>query len=459
MLFAEEVCFGYCLFLFWLLELQRMVLKKLWVLIFFSASISATTWVDRVAQLSRAAKNFGAMVVSGGTRLLPMPTKNLEEEPPILNKRVQNFNWDEFERLVKSEENSRLSAQEFQRFLDLLNEHRRLEGQVAFEAPTNSGKWVCDNPIPVHQIPGMRMAGCGSSKTDAHQSYFSGEVWKIIKKENPATHESDRAVAMIRSMMQREQLLQVDKRGRTFLHWAVEKNFDPMVSVLIQQMPCLIGMEDTEGNTVLHLAAKNGHKEMLLGLLWHQNMSHNILIKKNKDGLDALQLAAYHGYIHSFYYVVEKVLGLNKGVLAQELDEIHAGSSTLLGMFSRNWIDGFGLREASVLAAQQGHRSCAQLINQLIDAFHGIFSSNNSRQEDAFPRESGFNNPRQEYDALLKSLGVDPQYYSSQASAEQLRHGYRLAALRLHPDHNRSQTAENDFKKLATLAEKLGVKQ
>lgn len=81
------------------------------------------------------------------------------KENTLLNSRVKNFPWKEYERLQQAYENDhKLTFSEFARWVNLLREYNFLEGTPGFEQPAQI------NSIQIPQkIPGMRMAGCGAS--------------------------------------------------------------------------------------------------------------------------------------------------------------------------------------------------------------------------------------------------------------------------------------------------------
>ncbi len=126
--------------------------------------------------LFRAAKRVGALVTSVALNrkrvlwdepLLELPPgRSLgEKENLLVSARVNNFARKEYEyeRLQRARKNGqRLSNKELTRLFELDLEHRLLDGQVGFEAPQKTQTPIKDDSNG-HQVPGMRMAGCGQS--------------------------------------------------------------------------------------------------------------------------------------------------------------------------------------------------------------------------------------------------------------------------------------------------------
>ncbi len=84
-----------------------------------------------------------------------------------------------------------------------------------------------------------------------------------------------------------------DAYGMTALHWAVAQNYGALVEDLLAEYHPGLNIQDNEGNTVLHLAARNGNDLILQVLL-----AHGVRIDvQNAQGNTALHLAAQAGHV------------------------------------------------------------------------------------------------------------------------------------------------------------------
>jgi hypothetical protein len=79
----------------------------------------------------------------------------------------------------------------------------------------------------------------------------------------------------------------------TVLHWAVAQNYGALVEDLLAEYNPDLDIPDNEGNTVLHLAARNGNDLILQVLLAHG--AH--LDVQNAQGNTPLHLAAQAGHM------------------------------------------------------------------------------------------------------------------------------------------------------------------
>ncbi len=82
-----------------------------------------------------------------------------------------------------------------------------------------------------------------------------------------------------------------DEFGMTALHWAVAQNYEELVQDLLNNYKLDLNVQDNEGNTPLHYAARNGNDVIFQVLLAH---GANINTRNN-GGNTALHLAAQAG--------------------------------------------------------------------------------------------------------------------------------------------------------------------
>lgn len=92
----------------------------------------------------------------------------------------------------------------------------------------------------------------------------------------------------------------VDDQGGNLLHWAVQFNQDSVVRYICQNssFSLLLNAVDYDGNTPLHLAAKNGSPRIVSLLLQTMTVKSDIA---NKDGLTPRALAI-HALPPRWYY-------------------------------------------------------------------------------------------------------------------------------------------------------------
>ncbi|KAF8245485.1 ankyrin [Wilcoxina mikolae CBS 423.85] len=94
-------------------------------------------------------------------------------------------------------------------------------------------------------------------------------------------------------------LIAADKDGRTPLHWALmtrdAKKFKahPSTFEYLIQRDALINAKDNEGNTVMHIAAKDGHADLVSVLLEH----HAFVSIRNHDNMTPYDIAFKQGHL------------------------------------------------------------------------------------------------------------------------------------------------------------------
>jgi acetoin utilization deacetylase AcuC-like enzyme/ankyrin repeat protein len=144
-------------------------------------------------------------------------------------------------------------------------------------------------------------------------------------------------------------VLDRDDGGRTPLHWAAASGLVNVAKALLdaamtfssqqemvvgddgvprpaEQLPTLPEFQDKQGNTALHLAARNGHAAMVQLLLCQTEgpSSASCIKQRNKSGLNVLHLAALGGDIESIKlilaaYPAVAVAATRQGCTAAEL--------------------------------------------------------------------------------------------------------------------------------------------
>ncbi len=95
----------------------------------------------------------------------------------------------------------------------------------------------------------------------------------------------------VKRLLARESLTTQDEFGMTALHWAVAQNYEELVQDLLTVYKPHLTLRDNEGNTALHLAARNGNNSILQVLLAH-GADINV---QNRQGNTALHLVTQAG--------------------------------------------------------------------------------------------------------------------------------------------------------------------
>jgi len=90
-----------------------------------------------------------------------------------------------------------------------------------------------------------------------------------------------------------------DAQGRTFLHITAVKGYTILWvhyflggnrnGRLAQSFASIVNMQDNEGNTALHLAAKAGQLWTIRRLIWHEQVQLNLQNNKGQTALDLAQ--------------------------------------------------------------------------------------------------------------------------------------------------------------------------
>ncbi|WP_341793691.1 ankyrin repeat domain-containing protein [Rickettsia endosymbiont of Ceutorhynchus obstrictus] len=115
--------------------------------------------------------------------------------------------------------------------------------------------------------------------------------------------EDTKSAARLIIQMTEKELNEVDKEGRTVLHWAIEKCNEKIVAILLKKNPSLISVEDHNNNKPLILAE-------LLSLTKDSDYSKIIELLKNITG-GSLGVHEHESYWHEYSKVaMDKILEL-----------------------------------------------------------------------------------------------------------------------------------------------------
>lgn len=98
-----------------------------------------------------------------------------------------------------------------------------------------------------------------------------------------------------------------DNEGLSALHVAAKMGNKPAVRLLLQFYPASAGIRDNYGRSFLHAAALQGHSSIVSHVIKNQ-MLENLLNQQDRDGNTALHLAVEAGE----YGVVSKLLSSGK---------------------------------------------------------------------------------------------------------------------------------------------------
>lgn len=102
-----------------------------------------------------------------------------------------------------------------------------------------------------------------------------------------------------------------DAKGRTFLHVAVEKNRWYVVSHACKTawLSWILNMQDNDGNTALHLAAKLELKDIFCLLLENLKTVINITNNNGETPLDLAESKILDGYFYSWVIIYYTTFG------------------------------------------------------------------------------------------------------------------------------------------------------
>ena len=79
---------------------------------------------------------------------------------------------------------------------------------------------------------------------------------------------------------------------RTILQLAVSANLTEVIEILVEELGCDLKTVDDQENSLIHIAAKNGHDIMLVKLILTYGLS---FVDRNEKGRIPLHLAALEG--------------------------------------------------------------------------------------------------------------------------------------------------------------------
>uniref|UniRef100_A0A8B9HV56 Zgc:113279 n=1 Tax=Astyanax mexicanus TaxID=7994 RepID=A0A8B9HV56_ASTMX len=166
--------------------------------------------------------------------------------------------------------------------------------ESVYYRPKSQAGMICSPGEGEYQVPSPQEASwCGSTREMSGPAYpYSVQedwgslafFWTQMKREEH-----------LQSSIPDQELLALDKCGRTLLHRAVDEGKRALVYVIARRMAELkkLDVKDTEGKTPLHLAAHRNQHLVVADLI---SLGANIN-EKDRYGKTCLHISAEYGYV------------------------------------------------------------------------------------------------------------------------------------------------------------------